>query len=204
MISEAKARIRRERLAARRQLSEAVRNAESARICEHLSSVAAEARTVFAYVPTRTEPGTHEILAALSRVCPDVLLPVARTDPTGDHLPLLWARYVPGQLSTGPFGTCEPTGQRLPASALATADVVLVPALAVDRRGVRLGRGGGFYDRSLPLCPPGTRLIAVVRDDEILEAIPSDDHDIPMTHALTPSGGLLQLRTDELDGRVST
>jgi 5-formyltetrahydrofolate cyclo-ligase len=74
-----------------------------------------------------------------------------------------------------------------------TAQVVLVPALAVDRRGVRLGRGGGFYDRSLMLCGPGARLVAVVRDSEVLDEVPGEAHDVPMTHALTPGAGLLAL-----------
>jgi len=70
---------------------------------------------------------------------------------------------------------------------------VLVPALAVDRRGVRLGRGGGFYDRSLPLCAPGARLVAVVRDEEVVDELPAEPHDVPMTHALTPGAGLIAL-----------
>jgi 5-formyltetrahydrofolate cyclo-ligase len=71
--------------------------------------------------------------------------------------------------------------------------VVLVPALAVDRRGVRLGRGGGFYDRSLSFCRPGARLVAVVRDSELVDELPGEPHDVPMTHALTPGGGLTRL-----------
>ena len=71
--------------------------------------------------------------------------------------------------------------------------VVLVPALAVDRIGVRLGRGAGFYDRSVPLAAPGARLVAVVRDDELVEQLPAEPHDVRMTHALTPSGGLTAL-----------
>ena len=64
--------------------------------------------------------------------------------------------------------------------------MILVPALAVDRSGVRLGRGGGYYDRSLPLRAPGARLIAVVRDDELVAELPGEPHDVRMTHALTP------------------
>ncbi|WP_307846232.1 5-formyltetrahydrofolate cyclo-ligase, partial [Rhodococcus sp. CX] len=67
------------------------------------------------------------------------------------------------------------------------------PALAVDRRGVRLGRGAGFYDRTLHLADPSARLIAVVRDEELVDELPEDPHDIRMTHALTPSGGLTAL-----------
>ena len=75
----------------------------------------------------------------------------------------------------------------------AGALVVLVPALAVDRRGVRLGRGAGFYDRSLTLARPDTPLIAVVRDDELLDRLPAEPHDVRMTHALTPQKGLVDL-----------
>jgi len=97
---------------------------------------------------------------------------------------------------------------------------VLVPALAVDSTGVRLGRGGGHYDRSLALlspsegaagedgdedsgtCPDGAssggdensgrrpRLIAVVFDDELVPQLPRDAHDIPVTDVLTPTGGV--------------
>ena len=71
--------------------------------------------------------------------------------------------------------------------------MVLVPALAVDRRGVRLGRGRGFYDRSLAVAEPAARLIAMVRDEELLDELPSEPHDVPMTHVITPSRGFLAL-----------
>jgi 5-formyltetrahydrofolate cyclo-ligase len=68
-----------------------------------------------------------------------------------------------------------------------------VPALAVDRAGVRLGRGAGFYDRTLPLASPAALLVAVVRDDEIVDRLPTEPHDVPVTHALTPNGGMVAL-----------
>lgn len=61
--------------------------------------------------------------------------------------------------------------------------MVFVPALAIDRRGARLGRGRGFYDRSLPGRDPHARLIAVVRDDELVRELPAEPHDVPMTDA---------------------
>jgi 5-formyltetrahydrofolate cyclo-ligase len=78
--------------------------------------------------------------------------------------------------------------------AIASASVVLVPALAVDLAGVRLGRGAGFYDRSLSSVDPAALLVAVVRDDELVDLLPGADHDVPMTHALTPGLGLVALR----------
>jgi len=89
---------------------------------------------------------------------------------------------------TAPFGLREPAEPWLPADAVAQAAVVLVPALAVDRAGVRLGRGAGFYDRTLPLADPSARLVAVVRTDELLDSVPEEPHDVRMTHALTPGG----------------
>ena len=68
-----------------------------------------------------------------------------------------------------------------------------MPALAVDRAGVRLGRGAGFYDRSLPLADPAARLVAVVRDDELVDRLPAEPHDVRMTHALTPGRGFVAL-----------
>ena len=84
------------------------------------------------------------------------------------------------------LGCASPAEPWLPADAIATASGGLVPALAVDRDGVRLGRGAGFYDRSLPLADPTARLVAVVRDDELVDRLPAEPHDVRMTHALTP------------------
>jgi len=193
MSSAPKSQWRSELLAVRRAVPDPVRQKESQQLCGHLAQAVSDADTVCAYVPMGTEPGTPAMLDVLDGLCGTVLLPVARTGPDGEHLPLLWGRYVPDALVPGPFGTREPAGPWLSASAVATADVVLVPALAVDRRGVRLGRGGGFYDRSLALCGPDIRLVAVVRDSELVDELPGEPHDVPVTHALTPGGGLVRL-----------
>jgi 5-formyltetrahydrofolate cyclo-ligase len=63
-----------------------------------------------------------------------------------------------------------------------------VPALAVSRSGVRLGRGGGSYDRALARVPPGMPIIAMIYDDELVDELPHDDWDVPVTGAVTPSG----------------
>ncbi|WP_313676588.1 5-formyltetrahydrofolate cyclo-ligase [Mycolicibacterium sp.] len=219
MTHPAKALLRSQLLAARRSVPDHVRQHESEHLCAHLADALGEATIVAAYVPIGGEPGSiggepgsiggepgsPAILDTLAKRCATVLLPVARTGPDGEHLPLQWGRYVPGRLVAGRFGLREPAEPWLPASALSDAQVVLVPALAVDRRGVRLGRGGGFYDRSLPLCAPDARLVAVVRDTEILDRLDAEPHDVPMTHALTPGRGLLALDGGPLaDGGSST
>ena len=93
-------------------------------------------------------------------------------------LPLRWGEYRPGALTRGRWGLLEPPEPWLPESALAEADLVFVPALAVDRRGVRLGRGAGFYDRSLSDRDPQARLVATVRDAEFVDELPSEPHDV--------------------------
>ncbi|WP_029402014.1 5-formyltetrahydrofolate cyclo-ligase, partial [Mycobacterium tuberculosis] len=95
------------------------------------------------------------------------------------------------------WGLLEPPEPWLPEAALAQASLVLVPALAVDRQGVRLGRGRGFYDRSLRCRDPHARLVAVVRTVELVDVLPSEPHDVPMTHALTPERGLIALPCGE-------
>ena len=191
MTAPTKAERRSELLAARRALPRALRDVEAEQLQAHLADAVRGARTVCAYYPVGAEPGSPALLDRLRELCATVLLPI--TGPVDEILPLCWGEYVPGHLVPARFGLQEPAGPKLEPSALARADVVLVPALAVDRTGVRLGRGAGFYDRSLPLCKPGIRLVAVVRDSEILESLPVAPHDVPMTHALTPGGGLITL-----------
>lgn len=205
MAAGDKANLRRDLLAARRAVPDALRRSEAKQLCGHLSRAVGSARTVCAYLPVDSEPGSPELLDVLIEICETVLLPVVRTGPAGVHLPLHWGRYTRGRLAPGPFGLLEPAEPWLPASAVTQAQLMLVPAVAVDRRGVRLGRGGGFYDRSLPMCAPETRLMAVVRDCEVLNELPHDPHDVAMTHALTPGGGVIPLgECRSPDGVVST
>jgi 5-formyltetrahydrofolate cyclo-ligase len=169
-------------------------------LSEHLelvvSDLVSSESTVGAYVPVGTEPGSIEMLDVLLRRAGRVLLPVARTTADNTPLPLRWGEYRSGGLNRGPRGLLEPPEPWLPESALAEAGLVFVPALAVDRRGVRLGRGRGFYDRSLAGRDPHARLIAVVRDEEFVNELPADPHDVRMTHALTPRRGLSTLSPD--------
>lgn len=142
-------------------------------------------QTVCAYLAVGGEPGSPEMLESLRGAGYRVLLPVV----VGDA-PLEWAEHT-GELRPGPHGLREPVGPLLGASAVASAALVLVPALAVDRSGVRLGKGGGHYDRSLPLT--SAPLVAVVRDEEFVDSLPSEPHDVRVDAVLTPSRGLVRL-----------
>jgi 5-formyltetrahydrofolate cyclo-ligase len=177
----------------RRELSPARRGAEADAIRAALSTVVGRADVVCAYVPVGSEPGSVDMLDAVAAAGARVLLPVARDD-DGIALPLTWGAYRSDALVEAPFGLREPGPPHEPPEAIASASLVLVPALAVDHHGVRLGRGAGYYDRSLPLAAAGARLCAVVRDEEFVEELPGEPHDVAMTHVLTPERGLFALQ----------
>jgi 5-formyltetrahydrofolate cyclo-ligase len=189
----AKAEVRAEILAARRAVSRQTRATEAGLLATHLAAVVHPGQAVCAYVPVGSEPGSMELIDALVRREVTVLLPVAREDPDGTPARLLWGRYVPGELVRASFGLREPAPPWLPPESVAAAEVIVVPALAVDRSGVRLGRGAGFYDRTLPSADPAAMRIAVVRDDELVDHLPCEPHDVRMTHAVTPHRGVLAL-----------
>ncbi|MGW4101347.1 5-formyltetrahydrofolate cyclo-ligase [Mycobacterium sp. NPDC004974] len=181
-------------LRARRAVRADRRDSEAQALCRWLPTLVRSGQTVCAYVPVGSEPGSQALLDALLELGVRVLLPVARKDEDGRGLPMQWGQYAPGKLVAAEFGLREPAPPWLPAGRIADAEVVLVPALAVDRNGNRLGRGAGFYDRSLIYAAPHARLVAVVRDDELVGELPADPHDVRMTHALTPSGGIVTLQ----------
>jgi 5-formyltetrahydrofolate cyclo-ligase len=181
-------------LQARRAATADQRDREARALCHWLPALVQAGQTVCAYVPVGSEPGSLALLDALLELGVRVLLPVARNDEDGRGLPMQWGPYQPGMLVAAEFGLREPPPPWLPAGRIADAEVILVPALAVDRHGTRLGRGAGFYDRSLIYAAPHARLVAVVRDEEVVDELPADPHDVRMTHVLTPARGMVALQ----------
>ncbi|MEU9450499.1 5-formyltetrahydrofolate cyclo-ligase [Streptomyces sp. NPDC048277] len=151
----------------------------------------ARARTVAAYVSVGSEPGTLTLLDALLVRGVRVLLPALLPDNDLD-----WGAYAgEGSLARvqhgGRMALFEPSGERLGTDAVLSADVVLLPGLAVDARGMRLGRGGGSYDRVLArLERAGARpaLVVLLYDTEVVERVPAEAHDRPVHAVVTPSG----------------
>jgi 5-formyltetrahydrofolate cyclo-ligase len=189
-VVRAKATWRTPLLASRAARPAAERAAAADALCAALLPHLAGAPVVAASVPLPEEPGAGRLPGALRTPARRVLLPVV--PPTGRELS--WA-VDDGTLATGRFGLAEPTGPRLPGTALADADVVVVPALAVARDGTRLGRGGGYYDRALRHARPDAVLVALVFDGELVDALPAGEHDRPVTAVVTPSGGWRTLTT---------
>ena len=166
---EEKARLRERLIAARRARAADDLEAARAAIREHvLRRCDREGwRVVAAYEPLRTEPGSVELLAALAPRGVRVLVPVTLPDRDLD-----WR--------------CEE--RTLGVEAVGTADVVLVPALAVARDGTRLGRGGGSYDRALSRVPAGVPVAALLFDGELVDALPREPWDRPVDAVVTPAG----------------
>jgi 5-formyltetrahydrofolate cyclo-ligase len=155
-------------------------------IAEHLVAHPAvrRAATVAAYVSLAGEPGTGVLLDALSDAGKRVILPVLLPDYDLD-----WGTYRgPDHLRPVRRGLLEPDGETLGVDAIATADVVFVPGLAVSPTGMRLGRGGGSYDRALGRVPVGTFTCVLLFDDEVGIRVPADPHDRTVRAAATPSG----------------
>lgn len=143
------------------------------------------ARCVALYASMPTEPGTEPLRRALRAGGTRVLLPVVLPDGRLD-----WADDD-GELrpAAGPGGP-EPAGARLGPDGLREAQVVLVPALAVDTLGHRLGQGAGYYDRALAAAGPSVHVFALVHDNEVLDAaiepVPAEPHDVPVDAVVTP------------------
>jgi 5-formyltetrahydrofolate cyclo-ligase len=140
------------------------------------------AATVAAYVSIGAEPGTGALLDALAAAGKRVILPVLQPDHD-----LGWGTWRgPTALAPARLGLLEPV-DRLGPEAVATADVVLVPGLAVSTTGDRLGQGGGSYDRALGRVPVGTPVVILLYDDEVGLDVPVAPHDRPVTAAATPT-----------------
>lgn len=143
------------------------------------------ARCVAVYASMPSEPGTTPLRTALAAAGLRVLLPVVLGDGKLD-----WAEDRGPLRPVRGLGGPEPAGPRLGPSAIRDADVLLVPALAVDSLGHRLGQGAGYYDRVLAALSPTVPVIAIVHDGEVLDAavepVPTEGHDRSVDAVVTP------------------
>ena len=188
----AKAALRARLLAARASQPAEQREAAGRLNRDHVLSLpqAQMAGTVAAYFSVGSEPDTHSLIFGLWKRGTYVILPLLRPD--GD---LDWASYEgPDSLVPGPKGLMEPAEPARGVDAVARASLVLVPALAVDTRGNRLGRGGGSYDRALARVGPRVPVIALLNDGELLDHVPAAPHDRPVSMAALPSRGIVSIQ----------
>ena len=190
-ITEHKAAMRRHVVEARATMPADDRAAAGRSIRDHVLSLpqVAAAGTVAAYYSVGTEPGTRSLVYALWKRGSYVVLPLLLPD--GD---LDWASYEgPESLVPGPRGLLQPAEPPRGIATVSRADVVIVPAVAVDRTGGRLGRGGGSYDRALARVGEQVPSLALLYDDELVDEVPADEHDQPVRAVVRPGHGVTWL-----------
>lgn len=198
-LSEEKRLLRRRLLDARKARSDDERAASTRALTWHVLEIAGDVRgPVCCYLPVGPEPGAT---GSGATTVPDALLaaghvvyaPIVPAEPG----PLDWTRYDGADgLVEGKLGVREPGGPRLGTAAIADAALVLAPGLAVDRRGVRIGRGGGYYDRTLPGVPASTPVVVMLHDDELIDQVPAADHDVRVGRVVLPTRGQVAVRNN--------
>lgn len=182
-IAAEKQRVRVAVRAARAAMSDGDRAAARSGITAQLITLVSGrgARSVSCYLPVAGEPDTSEFIAWARERGIDVLLPAAREDELLDWIRPSWEGTVQGA-----FGIPEPLGDRLSPLAVSEVDLMLIPACAVDRAGVRLGWGRGFFDRNIGSMDGPPPVFAIVHESEFVERLPSELHDVPVTGVVTP------------------
>ncbi len=149
--------------------------------------------TIAAFLPLPTEPPIRPALVELANLGHRVLVPVVEPERR-----LSWVAWTPQtDFASNALGIEEPLGERLGPEAFLSADLKLVPALAYDVLGRRLGQGGGYYDRLLPaealekereLPPHQATYVGLVFEREILDGLPAEGWDARLGHILTEKG----------------
>jgi 5-formyltetrahydrofolate cyclo-ligase len=182
--AEAQKRSAREAVRARRAAMSLEQRIEAAAgLTARLAQLVADrgARSVSCYLPLGDEPDTRPFLAWAREQGLEVLLPSAGEDGLLD-----WVRDGEEGYVAGRFGILEPIGERLGQAAAAGVDLMLIPACSVGRDGMRLGWGRGYFDRCLGTMDRRPPVFAVVYDAELVDAVPSEPHDVPVTGIVTP------------------
>lgn len=154
-------------------------------ITQHLIDLASDlgSRSIAAYLSLPEEPGTRDFVAWACEQGIRVLLPVSRPDGLLD-----WAPYDGEEEDEDLLGMPTPTSELLGPIAINEVDLIVVPAASVDRTGMRLGWGRGYFDKtlgSMENCPP---VYAVIFDDELVDEVPAERHDQRVDGVVTPSG----------------
>lgn len=168
----------------RQNLTSVEREAATIGITENLQSLALDlsARSISCYLSSRNEPNTRPFLNWAAAEGIRVLFPISRDDGLLD-----WTVGEGDEEMEGIAGMPEAAGELLGPIAINDVDLILVPAAAVDRTGLRMGWGMGYYDKtlgSMENCPP---VYAIVYDSEVVDDVPREVHDQPVNGAVTPT-----------------
>jgi 5-formyltetrahydrofolate cyclo-ligase len=183
-IADAKAALRQQTRARLNHLTAGERTAASTQLCARLrqQEIWQTARSILFYAPLPFEPDLWPLLAEALSEPKTVALPWF--DPVSRTYSARRIRNVETDVETGHFGIREPLPS-CPVQPLNQLDLVLVPGVAFDHAGRRLGRGKGYYDRLLPLVR-GVKC-GVAFEEQMADVIPSAPHDVDLNYILTPT-----------------
>jgi 5-formyltetrahydrofolate cyclo-ligase len=199
-MNEPKRALRSELVAARARLSADDRATRSRAIADRVEEIpgfaAARVLAVYAALGAEVDPGEIALRAAARGVA----LAYPRAARSGRLL--TFARAVAGDLVRGPVGALEPPADA-PAVPLDQIDAVLVPCVGVGRDGSRLGRGGGYYDATLPALSSAIR-IGLVFEVQLVPALPCEPHDAPLDAAVSEARVFLFTRDRRSQGASAT
>jgi 5-formyltetrahydrofolate cyclo-ligase len=187
-VAQAKADLRARVLAARDALDGQFRANAAAAILSTLLQLEelTRAGSVLAYSSFGTELDTHGFLDRVIESGRQLVLP--RVDRAERRLRLYAVADLDRDLASGTWGIREPDPDRCREVTLADVDFVLVPGVAFDTRGGRLGYGGGFYDRLLATAEPSLPRVAAAFAVQVVDAVPVEGHDRTMTTLVTERG----------------
>ena len=183
-VSHQKRALRAEIRERRRIMTAPERTKSTQQLSEHLIDLATRLniRSMAAYLPASEEPNIRPFLNWADDNGVRTLFPISRNDGLLD-----WT-VSDGQTETsGLFGMPEPVGELLSPSAINEVDLIIIPAATVDRTGMRMGWGRGYFDRtlgSMEKCPP---VYAVIFDKEFVDTVPSEVHDKRVDGVVTPN-----------------
>ena len=181
---EEKKRVRKEILAKRRGLPEETVAEKSLKIKKNLFELPEfeKAKTIMFYVAKDKEVRTEEMIKGSLKMGKRVAVPISKVEER-DLIPSLLTDYE--ELVPGTYGILEPREGGHRAIPLENIELVIVPGVAFDRQGNRLGFGGGFYDNFLGKVPPGIPRLGLAFELQILEELPFGEKDVPVDGVVT-------------------
>ncbi|WP_164985152.1 5-formyltetrahydrofolate cyclo-ligase [Ammoniphilus sp. CFH 90114] len=179
--------LRKQILSKRSQIESSIRKKKSEQIVRQIldNQSYKEAKTLFSFVPFGDEVDIRELLSTALQEGKEVVIPKTFVEKK-EMVPYLfrgWETLVPGI-----YGILEPDPEISPTANLEKIDLIIMPGVAFDHNGGRLGYGGGYYDRFLSKLPKLPRMIAPCFVEQIVESIPMDDHDFRMETIVTDEG----------------
>ena len=195
-----KTELRRAVIARRDALDLGLRAAKSADICARLVELlgrldAAAPHTVAVYAAMGSEVDSAAFAAAAAKRGWRVAYPcmLSATDAAACGQRMCMRAVAVGDADAAPF-IAHPTrafaatdidSSRFPIVPAEALDMIVVPLVAFDRTGTRLGYGGGCYDRYLPMLSPVCQIVGIAFDEQRVDHIPTDAHDLPLPHIIS-------------------